>query len=151
VTSFDRQLEIRKSADIEGEEDEKRGNHLTVLSNSAGSGKSTAMMHFPLSEAYKSYHRRRTFDHTEPLRVTTDPPIICALTFNSGMDDGPRSLGMRMLFGTMKAMGCGYKPKWKQFCKDFKDCESVGRPENPTTIWRRSVDAHHSGRVYQSE
>ena len=75
VTSFDRRLEIRKSAEIEGEEDDKQGNHLTVLSNSPGSGKSTAMMHFPFSEAYKSCHRRRTFDHTEPLR---DPPIVCA-------------------------------------------------------------------------
>ena len=68
LTSFDRRLEIRKSADIEGEEDDKQGNHLTVLSTSPGSGKSTAMMHFPLSEAYKSCHRRRTL-----LSITRNP------------------------------------------------------------------------------
>ena len=138
VTSFDRRLEMRKSAgissnkevddqkaELEGEVVDKQVNHLTVLSNCPGSGKSTAMMHFPLSEAYKSYHRRRTFDKMEPLRVTADPPIVCALTFNSGMEDGARSLGMRILFGTMKAMGCEYKGTWDQFCNDFKDCERV--------------------------
>ena len=132
VTSFDRRLEFRKSGICSNKEivneptdRDKQSNHLTVLCNSPGCGKSTAMMHLPLSAAYQSYHRRRTFDKMEPLRVTADPPIVCALTFNSGMQAGPRSLGMRMLFGTIKAMGCGYEPTWGQFCNDFKDCERV--------------------------
>ena len=48
-------------------------------------------------------------------------PIVCALTFNSAMSGGSQVLGVRMLFGTMKAMGCGYKVTLKQFCKDYKD------------------------------
>ena len=117
-----------QKVECEGAENDKQVNHLTVLSNSPGTGKSTAMMHFPLSAAYKSYHRRRTFDNMEPLWVNADPPIVCALTFNSAMQAGPRSLGMRMLFGAMAAMGCGYGLHWNKFYEDFKDCESVSGP-----------------------
>ena len=98
-------------------------NHLTVLSNAPGCGKSTAMMHFPLSAAYRNYYNRRTLCDT--FKVVDDPPIICALTYNSGMDGGPLSVGMRILFGTMKAMGLCNDLQWKQFSEDFKDCESI--------------------------
>ena len=135
VASFDRRLEFRKSGISSNKEivneptdRDKQSNHLTVLSNSPGCGKSTAMMHLPLSAAYQSYHRRRTFDSMEPLRVSANPPIVCAITFNSGMQAGPRSLGMRMLFGAMAAMGCGYGLHWNKFYEDFKDCESVSGP-----------------------
>jgi len=127
VISINKRFEKRKAA-IEKSmnpshfrEMDKIHNHLTVLSNTKGMGKSTAMVHLPLSQAYKNYHMKRVHCPLERLKVSDESPIVCALTYNSGMEGVSQSLGIRILYGTFMTMGCRYKHGWPQFCKEFKD------------------------------
>lgn len=74
VHCFSNRYKARSKVNNIDEESDKRFNLLTVL-------KSTALKHFPASEEYFAYHRDRQVCGIERLRVSTDPPIICAVTF----------------------------------------------------------------------
>ena len=86
---------------------DKVHNPLIAIPGSPGSGKSSFFAHFPESTAFQSFLGSRF-------------PIVSTLTFNSGMDDGPDSLGARILYGAVRAMGLSENVQWCDFSKDIE-------------------------------
>ena len=94
---------------------DKKNNPLIALPGSLGSGKSTFVVHFPVSATYKQYFK----DTNRPAA------IVSTLTFNSGMDSKrpkKNDVGLRIIFGCMRAMlGLELFPMtWEAFLKKFK-------------------------------
>ena len=98
---------------------DKMLNPLISIPGSPGSGKSTFIVHFPESAAYKQY-----------LQDTNRPAaIVSTLTFNSVMDTKcPKinDVGLRIIYGGMRAMlGLTRFPlSWKAFLEKFNAEES---------------------------
>ena len=86
----------RADTDKDGAMD-KMLNPLIAIPGSPGSGKSTFIVHFPESAAYKQY-----------LQDTHRPAaIVSSLTFNSAMDrKSPKinDVGLRIIYGGMRAI-----------------------------------------------
>ena len=103
-----------RCADRVGVEDprDKTLNPLITIPGSPGSGKSTFFAHFPESTAFQTFLGSRS-------------PIVSTLTYNSGMDGGPASIGLRILFGAVRAMGLADDLTWKGFSKDLEDIQAV--------------------------
>ena len=99
--------------------EDKKHNPLIAIPGSPGSGKSTFVVQFPESAAYKQY-----------LKDTDRPAaIVSTLTFNSGMDrkrPKKNDVGLRIIYGGMSAM-LGrelFSFSWKAFLEKFKAQES---------------------------
>ena len=114
---FDSRLKARR-----GQMD-KSCNHLTSLSNSPGTGKTTALAYFPLSKEYLAYVRGRLGCQDAGLNISDEPPIVSLITFNSDMEGGAKSIGMRIVYGAMKCMGLVHELQWRQFCKQYAELD----------------------------
>lgn len=85
---------------------DKMLNFLIALQGTPGSGKSTAVVHYPDSPEYRQYHcERQSSDLPSHLRVSADLPVVSLFTFNSGMHSGPAAPGLRILYGALRGMG----------------------------------------------
>ena len=108
--------------------EDKMHNKLIAVSNSPGTGKSTLLAHFADSEEYKQYVSKRLVEgkgHFK-LSISDESPIICTMTFNSTMESGSASPGLRILYGTMKAMGMlDPQFKWPMFNLQFSKYASI--------------------------
>ena len=111
----DRYQQRARSIAKNGTAHHKTQNPLIAIPGSPGSGKSTFIVHFPESAAYKQY-----------LKDTDRPSaIVSTLTFNSGMDSKiPKinDVGLRIIFGSMRAM-LGrelFSLSWEAFLDKFK-------------------------------
>ena len=83
---------------------DKSYNRLIAIPGSPGSGKSTFLARFPMSNAWREF-------------VGADP-IVATLTWNSDMALEPVSLGLRMLYGAVRGMGIE-AVTWGQWIEDI--------------------------------
>lgn len=93
---------------------DKNDNPFIALPATAGSGKSTELVHFPASAAYQEF-----CDHPDEFHA----PIVSLLTFNSGMEGGPISIGLRILFGALACMNLLLNQTWDEFCSQPAACD----------------------------
>ena len=106
VNSFTNRFNLRRAAK---NSKDKRVNFLTTLPGIPGSGKSTFLVHFPFSKEYHDYAEMRA--ETEG---GLKQPIIGVFTFNSAMDHGGVSLGLRIIYGALQ-MSSNMTESWKDF------------------------------------
>jgi hypothetical protein len=108
---------------------DKTINGLVALLATRGLGKSTELVQLPASAAYKEYARtrllsdprtRRWVHHPHSAVSPTLSPVVSVLSFNSEMENGTNSIGLRIIFGTIRAMGLAYIC-WAQFVAKFKN------------------------------
>ena len=103
---------------------DKKKNTLIAIPGSPGSGKSTFLAHFPESVAFKCY-----LDH--------HPLIVSTLTFNSAMNGGRDSIGLRIIFGAAISMGLfNSSYTWLEFYTPHMNCF----PENYNLEALQAVD-----------
>jgi hypothetical protein len=108
---------------------DKTINGLVALLATRGLGKSTELVQLPASAAYKEYamtrllsdpRTRRRVHHAHSAVSPTLSPVVSVLSFNSEMENGANSIGLRIIFGTIRAMGLAYIC-WAQFVAKFKN------------------------------
>jgi hypothetical protein len=105
VESFARRATLRKQCP--GAASDKASNAMTVLPATRGLGKSTELAHFPASDAYRSYAMQGE-----------NAPVVSVVTYNSGMNGGTLSVGVRIIFGAIRSMGlteCAWTPFEEEF------------------------------------
>jgi hypothetical protein len=113
IDAFVYRKEMRRNAGDEFAQD-KCNNPLTALPGSPGIGKSTFLTHFPLSKNYLSFAGSLS--------------IVSTLTFNSNMDamrDEFKidNLGLRIFYGSLKAMGVIHHVSWYDFLIKYTDAK----------------------------
>ena len=64
---------------------DKANNYLIAIMNSAGTGKSALLAHFPGCDEYKQYVLKHIIESkgNHGLSISDDSPIICTLTLNN--------------------------------------------------------------------
>lgn len=102
-------------------------NHLTAVVGSPGSGKSVGLLNYPSSAQYQTYVAERRLCKTNSMRVSSDEPIVCLVTFRSwdgGMDVGSPAFGLRIIYSALRSMqliSAGHPLfKWGTFCSHYE-------------------------------
>ena len=136
TSSLDKRFRLAK-AKPSGRAD-KSVNHVSALPGTPGSGKSTELVHYPESRAYRAYVEDRRACTVELLKVSHQEPIVSILTFNGVMEGGPQSLGLRIIFGMLRSMGMISSTSdiynWTAFHKHFHESAEMDGMQAVTVI-----------------
>jgi hypothetical protein len=88
-------------------------NPLAALTAIRGLGKSTELVHFPASKEYLTFVAQG--QPHPPLA-----PVVSVVTYGSGMDGVSNSIGLRIIYGAICAMGLAKDLDWVRFATKYQ-------------------------------
>jgi hypothetical protein len=92
---------------------DKMCNPLAALTAIRGLGKSTELVHFPASKEYLTYVAQG--QPHPPLA-----PVVSVVTYGSGLDGVSNSIGLRIIYGAICAMGLAKDLDWVRFATKYQ-------------------------------